>query len=99
VATQATATQVAAWKIAAERAHIVATIRSSNPASLKQLRRVCQLLTSHTIKPEERVIYMEDLREGCSKTRAGEIMDELIPLVRQRKATEATLLLGRFAEQ
>lgn len=72
------------WQGAAEEASAVARALVADPATLKQLRRVCQLLTSRTVRDDERQRAMLHLIRGCSKRQASAMLDYLIPVVRAR---------------
>jgi hypothetical protein len=62
--------------------------RTADPASLKQLRRVCQLLTSRTVRDCESRRAFRRLVAGCTKHQASAMLDYFIPVVRAREATK-----------
>lgn len=82
------------WHQAAVAAHAVARSRTRDPATLKQLRRVCQLLTSHTVRERERRRAFLRLTRGCTKDQASAMLDYFIPTVRARRAAAARASLG-----
>jgi hypothetical protein len=87
----------APWQRAAEAAYAIARAQADHPASLHQLRRVCQLLTSHTVQERERRRAFVILTQGCTKDQASAMLEYFIPVIRARKAAEARLLLGPLA--
>ena len=72
------------WRTAAEQACTVARAQAADPATPKQLRRVCQLLTSRTLREHERRRALHHLIRGCTKRQASAMLDYLIPAVRRR---------------
>jgi hypothetical protein len=80
---------VPVWRRAAEAAHRIARQRATQPASLPQLLRVCQLLTSHVVEERERRRAYRRLVQGCTRSQASAMLDYLIPVVRARRAAEA----------
>lgn len=89
----------AVWQRAADAAYAIARGRARNPASLRQLRRVCQLLMSHTLQESERRRAVTVLMQGCTHETASAMLRYLTPRVQARKAREAqaflrTLLCG-----
>jgi hypothetical protein len=84
----------APWKRAAETAYAVARQRTPNPATPQQLGRVCQLLTSHTVRERERRRALLRLTQGCTKPQASAMLDYLLPAVQARKAEEARAFLA-----
>ncbi len=85
---------LAPWKRAAEAAYAVARERTPNPATPQQLGRVCQLLTSHTVRERERRRALRRLVQGCTKPQASAMLDYLLPAVQARKAEEARSFLA-----
>ncbi len=85
---------LAPWKRAAEAAYAVARERTPNPATPQQLGRVCQLLTSHTVRERERRRALLRLVQGCTKPQASAMLDYLLPAVQARKAEEARSFLA-----
>lgn len=83
----------APWQQAAEAAHTIARTQSDHPASLRQLRRICQLLTSHTLEERERRRAFVLLTRGCTQEEASAMLDYLIPRVQARKTSDARALL------
>jgi hypothetical protein len=67
----------------------VARQRTPNPATPQQLGRVCQLLTSHTVRERERRRALLRLTQGCTRQQASAMLDYLLPAVQARKAEEA----------
>lgn len=90
----ASAAAAALWHEAAVAAHTNARSRTRDPATLKQLRRVCQLLTSHTVRERERRRAFLLLTQGCTKDQASAMLDYFIPTVRARKAEAVRAPLG-----
>ena len=88
----------APWKRAAEAAYAVARERTPNPATPQQLGRVCQLLTSHTVRERERRRALLRLTQGCTKPQASAMLDYLLPAVQARKAEEARSFLAPLAD-
>lgn len=87
------ARSAARWQRAAEAALAIARARTAQPASLRQLRRVCQLLSSHTIRARERRRAFVVLTQGCTHEQASTMLAYLVPRVETRKAEEARSLL------
>ncbi len=85
---------LAPWKRAAEAAYALARTRTPNPATPQQLGRVCQLLTSHTVRERERRRALLRLNQGCTKKQASAMLDYLLPAVQARKAEEALSFLA-----
>jgi hypothetical protein len=84
----------AIWQSAATEAHAIARVHTDDPATLKQLRRVCQLLTSHVVRERERRRAFLHLTRGCTREQASAMLGYLIPQVQARKAEEARALLS-----
>ncbi len=85
---------LAPWKRAADAAYAVARERTANPATPQQLGRVCQLLTSHTVRERERRRALLRLVQGCTRQQASAMLDYLLPAVQARKAEEARAFLA-----
>lgn len=83
----------APWQQAAEAAHTIARTQTHRPASLRQLRRICQLLTSHTLEERERRRAFVVLTRGCTQEEASAMLGYLIPRIQARKASEARAFL------
>ena len=79
----------APWPCAAEIAHAIARAETDRPATIRQLRRVCQLLTSHTVRERERRRALLRLTRGCTGQQASAMLDYFIPTVRARTAEAA----------
>lgn len=77
------------WRRAAEAALVIARARTTRPASLRQLRRVCQLLMSRAVGERERRRAFVVLTEGCTQEKAGAMLAYLIPRVQAREADSA----------
>jgi hypothetical protein len=76
----------ATWRTAAECAHTHATTaHGAKAATLPQLERICQLLTSTTVTERERTRAVACLRAGLNKHEAGRWLDKLLPTVRRRR--------------
>ena len=84
----------APWKRAADAAYALARERTPNPATPQQLGRVCQLLTSHTVRERERRRALLRLTQGCTREQASAMLDYLLPAVQTRKAEEARSFLA-----
>jgi hypothetical protein len=84
----------AIWQSAAAEAHAIARVQTDHPATLKQLRRVCQLLTSHVVRERERRRAFVHLTRGCTREQASAILEYLIPRVEARKAAGARAFLS-----
>lgn len=84
----------AIWQTAAAEAHAIVRAQTDDPATLKQLRRVCQLLTSHVVRERERRRAFLHLTRGCTRDQASAMLDHLIPRVQARKAEEARSFLN-----
>lgn len=69
------------WQRAAAEAHAIAWAKTDDPATLKQLRRVCQLLMSHAVRERERRCAFLHLIRGCTRKQASAMLDYLIPRV------------------
>ena len=88
----------AAWAQAAEAARAAAlAAHGPNAATLPQLRKVCQLLTSHTVSERERERALALLTAGCSRQQASSMISHLLPAVRTRKEAEARAFLAPLA--
>jgi hypothetical protein len=81
--------EVPAWRRAAGAAHRIARSRRRDAASLAQLIRVCQLLSSHVVTEQELRRACRCLAEGCTRSQASRMLDYLIPRVRERRAAES----------
>jgi hypothetical protein len=81
------------WQRAAKAAEGIARARTADPATLPQLSRVCQLLTSHTVSACERRRALRRLTEGCTREQASTMLDYLFPRVHARKTKESARLL------
>ena len=81
------------WRRAAMAAHRIARARTGAPATLPQLSRVCQLLSSHSVSERERRRALRRLIDGCTREQAGAMLDYLLPRVHSRKVEEAERLL------
>lgn len=84
----------AAWKRAADAAYAIARERTPDPATPQQLGKVCQLLTSHTVRERERRRALLRLTQGCTREQASAMLDYLLPAVQARKAEEARVFLA-----
>jgi hypothetical protein len=75
------------WRSAAElaRAYAVLALGEQRAATLPQLERICQLLTSTTLQEAERARAVAALRAGLTKAEASRWLDRLIPAVRRRR--------------
>lgn len=83
-----------AWASAAELAHKHATAaHGARAASLPQLERICQLLTSTTVSEQERARAVATLRAGLTKGDASRWLDKLLPAVRRRREHRSRLAL------
>ena len=81
------------WRRAAVAAHQIARARTGEPATLPQLSRVCQILSSHSVSESERSRALRRLTQGCSREQASAMLDYLLPRVHTRKIQEAERLL------
>ena len=87
------ARSAARWQRAAEAALAIARVRTTRPASLRQLRRVCQLLMSRAVGERERRRAFVVLTQGCTQEKAGAMLAYLIPRVQAREAEDARAFL------
>ncbi len=75
-----------AWRSATELAcSYAAAAHGAAAATLPQLRTICQLLTSTTVRESERSTAVSALRAGLSKAEASRWLSFLLPAVQARR--------------